>query len=168
MYSALWPIKPSFISCLPPHYCTFRHPMFYRWPSALSVSLPRSSFQTHTRQQAARAASPPLWRRCLRRHQAVRPPAPRAPGARWAPWRSGSRTLSANSAPGPQLKGNVRSANLRESLHLFRPKATARIWAARPGLMTLSPSCPSPTENWWVVKPCNKNGLLFISRSQHG
>lgn len=144
VYFTLWPFKPLFITCLPPHYCTISVLQIMLCSLFFSVS----SLQTHTRQQAVRAASPPLWPHCPRRHQAARPPAPRA---LWAPWRSGSRTLYANSVPGPPPKGSVRSANLRESLHLLRLTAIARIWAAPQGLTRLSPSCPSPTENWWAV-----------------
>lgn len=126
-------------------YCTF-----IVWQKRLLFSTPLSFLQTHIQQQAVKAVSPPQWCLCPHRHQGVRPPAPQAPGGRWAPWRSGSQTQSANSALVPQLKENGRSAKLRESLLLFT--ATARIRAAPPNLMMVLLSCLLLTENWWEVK----------------
>lgn len=135
-------------------YCTF-----IVWQNLLLFSTPLSFLQTHIQQQAVKAVSPPQWCLCPHRHQGVRPPAPQVPGGRWAPWRSGSQTQSANSALVPQLKENGRSAKLRESLLLFT--ATARIWEAPPNLMMVSLSCLLLTENWWEVKLNKKNAFLF-------
>lgn len=111
--------------------------------------------QTRTQQQAVKAASPPRWCHCPRSHRVVRPPAPRVPDTLWAPWRSGSRTPSANSAPAPQRRESASCASQRGNLHPFRRTVTARTartWAAPPGLTILTPSCPSPTANWWDAR----------------